>query len=339
MFPKIQVTHTRFTVNDLLEKTYIPSFQRLDDKEHADRIVEGLYQYYQTHGELVLIGSISLADMKKDKLILLDGQHRCLSLRALIERVPDLRWGMIRVDIYAVESEEEARQIYQIINSSKKVELFTGDVAPFVIPVVQRYFRDRYPEHCKTSHRPLGLNINLDTLSKHLTGKKVVEKLHLTIEGGELLTERIKQLNQFYSDQPPERFIQWGVKDYDKRYKELLESKNPFYLGLYRNYEWIDRLLDPRSFEEQTHQALNHKRRDIPKMIRRQVWEKHFGSQVQGRCYCCESPIRLDEFHAAHRISVYEGGGNEVENLEPACSQCNIEMGTMNIDEYKKLFH
>jgi hypothetical protein len=317
----------------------VPSFQRLDDKEHTDRIAEGLVDYYNRYGELVLIGAISLAQLKREKYVILDGQHRIRALEKVIEQVPDLRWNVVRVDIYEVESEEEAKGIYQIINSSKKVELYTGDVTPFIIPQVQRYLRERYGEYCKTSRRPLGLNINLETLAKHLIGKKVIEKLNLGVDGAEILIQKIKQLNQFYSDQTPLRFIEWRVKDYDKRYKELVESKDPFYLGLYRQYEWIDRLIDPLPYEQQNHQAVVIKKRDVPTMTRRKLWERCFQKQVEGVCYCCGTGIRLDDFHAAHRVSVYEGGSNDLENLEPACDKCNIEMGTMHIDDYRKLFH
>lgn len=339
MIQRIDVTHTRLSVNDLLERTFLPKFQRLDDKEHTERIAQGLYDYYTLHGEVVLVGSISLADMNKDKHVLLDGQHRIRALEILCQRIPDLRWNCVRVDIYRVESEDEARGIYHIINSSKKVDLYTGDVTPFVIPQVQRYFRDRYPDHCKTSNKPLGLNINLEHLARHLIGRKVIDRLQLTIDGADLLVEKIKQLNQFYSDQPPARFIEWGVKDYDKRYKELVESKNPFFLGLYRNYEWIDRLTDPKPFEEQEHHAYVVKRQSIPKKTRQEVWRRAFGTQIEGQCYCCGGVIRNDDFHACHKQSVYHGGSNDASNLEPGCSSCNLSMGTMHIDDYKKIFH
>jgi hypothetical protein len=339
MFQRIQVTHTRFTIHDLMEKTYLPKFQRMDDREHTERIVQGLCEYYFTHGELVLIGAISLADMKKEKHILLDGQHRLRALEQVVERIPELRWNFIRCDVYEVSSEEEAKGIYNIINSSKKVELYTGDSTPFIVPEIQRYFRDRYPEYCKTSKKPLGLNINLDTLAKHLLGKHVIQKLQLDVNGADLLIQKIRDLNQYYSDQPPEKFLEWGVKDYDKRYRELLESRDPFYLGLFRQYEWIDRLSDPRPFDQQSHTVHHIKRRDVPATTRRKLWEARFGQSVSGPCYCCGNTIRLDEFHAAHRISAFDGGSNEIDNLEPTCSHCNLEMSTMNIEDYKKLFH
>jgi hypothetical protein len=275
--------------------------------------------------------------MGKEKLVLLDGQHRIRSLEKLFDHIPDLRWNVVRVDIYTVESEQEAQGIYNIINSSKKVELYTGDVVPFIIPDVQRYFRDRYAEYCKTSKKPTGLNINLDLLAKHLIGKKVIEKLQLGIDGSEQLIERIKQLNQFYSDQPPSKFIEWGVKDYDKRYKELVESKDPFYLGLYRSYEWVDRLTEP--FEEQEHKAIVVKRNTVPASLRNKLWEKRFGDKTQGECYCCKDIIRITAFSAAHIKSVRDGGDNSLDNLEPTCFHCNAEMGTMNLYDYKKLFH
>ena len=340
MFQKINVSHTRFTINDLLVKTYLPKFQRLEDKDHTHRITQGLFEYYQKHGELTLIGSISLAQLPgKEKYVLFDGQHRLRSLEKVTELIPDLRWNVVRVDLYHVESEEEAKTIYDIINSSKKVELFTGDVTPFIIPQLQRYFRDRYPDYCKTSRKPLGLNINLEHLARHFAAKRVIEKLGLGIDGAEELIDRVKQLNQFYSDQPPAKFLEWGVKDFDKKYKDLLESKDPFYLGLYRSYEWIDRLIDARPFEQQDHHAYVINRKTIPKKLRTQVWEKNFGSSLEGECYCCRDVIRFDGFHVAHRVSVFDGGDNSIENLTATCITCNLEMGTTHIDEYKNLFH
>ena len=61
---------------------------------------------------------------------------------------------------------------------------------------------------------------------------------------------------------------------------------------------------------------------------------------MNGSCYCCNESISYQSggFHCGHKKSLYEGGTNELDNLEIVCSTCNIDMGTMNMELYKKMF-
>ena len=71
------------------------------------------------------------------------------------------------------------------------------------------------------------------------------------------------------------------------------------------------------------------KRQTIPKKIRGQVWENHFGSSTNGTCYCCLKELKcLDDWHAGHIIASSNGGLDTADNLRPLCGSCNLSMGS-----------
>ena len=78
-------------------------------------------------------------------------------------------------------------------------------------------------------------------------------------------------------------------------------------------------------------------RTQIPPKLRKQVWEKQFGTRKTGKCPVCEErTIYSDAFHCAHRVSVKNDGSDTLRNLVPACQKCNLQMGTQNLRDYKK---
>ena len=122
------------------------------------------------------------------------------------------------------------------------------------------------------------------------------------------------------------------------------DAKNEdFYLGMFRNYEWIERLLERPSvpFEDQLHLVSDKDlklRKSISRTLRTQIWNKRCGDKINGECFCCAEQILFTNFDCGHIISVRDGGDNNIDNLEPICRSCNLHMGTMNMNSYKKLF-
>lgn len=76
-------------------------------------------------------------------------------------------------------------------------------------------------------------------------------------------------------------------------------------------------------------------KKTIPKKIRGAVWRKMFGTEIEGKCYCCSDKITVDNWHQGHIVS-RACGGNDVEaNLRPVCASCNLSMGVENMEEFK----
>jgi hypothetical protein len=348
------VSHHKIKVGDLLNNVHIASFQRLENKEHVDLIYNNLREYYKIHEEIFLPGVISLYEnesleeeknekneenIKTNKMIILDGQHRTGALNKLSKEYPSILDKKIRIDLYHVKTQEEAIEIYNIINTSKKVELYTGNAEPIVFRIIQQYFLDRFGKYCKTSKNPRGLNINIDIICRKMQGYNMVNKFNISEDTVGHWIEYIKELNKFYSEQSNKTLLSYGIKE-----NIINESRNDnFYLGIFRNYEWIERLLERPyiQFDEQVHFVAEKElklRKNISRTLRQQVWIKRCNDKINGECFCCLEEISINNFDCGHIVSVKDGGTNDINNLEPVCRSCNLHMGTMNMIAYKKLF-
>jgi hypothetical protein len=344
------ITHHKIKIEELLDNTYIASFQRLENKEHVELIYQNLREYYKKHNEIFLPGVISLSKIEKeenkdeemvdmDKMLILDGQHRTGALNILSKEYPEILERKIRIDLYNVKNQEEAIEIYNIINTSKKVELYTGNMEPVIFRIIQQYFLNRFEKYCKTSKNPRGLNINLDIICRKMQGYNMINKFNITEDNVTVWIEYIKELNKFYLEQSNQVLLSYGIKE-----SIINEARTEqFYIGMFRNYEWIERLLERPfiPFENQIHLVTEKEiklRKNISRTLRIQVWKKRCNDKINGECFCCSEEISFTNFDCGHVIPVRDGGNNDIENLEPVCRSCNLHMGTMNMTFYKKLF-
>ena len=79
--------------------------------------------------------------------------------------------------------------------------------------------------------------------------------------------------------------------------------------------------------------------RNISKRLRKEVWEYRIGKEYTGKCsvsWCRNEFDALDAWHVGHNKPWIEGGTNSIDNLFPLCTQCNLSMNTMTIDEFSK---
>lgn len=84
--------------------------------------------------------------------------------------------------------------------------------------------------------------------------------------------------------------------------------------------------------------AKPYKKTQIPKKLRRPIWQKTNNSE-SGLCYCCMRDIEFEKFHAGHVIAEFNGGRMTVDNIFAICSLCNHSMGTMHMYDYIKILH
>lgn len=62
------------------------------------------------------------------------------------------------------------------------------------------------------------------------------------------------------------------------------------------------------------------------------VWKKS-----DGKCwYCGVQTEPFTNFVIDHFQPISKGGGNQIENLVPSCSTCNLSKGKKTIDEYRE---
>jgi len=194
------------------------------------------------------------------------------------------------------------------------------------------WLKDRYLQYVSDVLKPKKPIISLTHIEDLLLSRKI---------SGISLISAALSLNSFYSNLTPSIFIKWGVTDADKSLRkitEMVKNKwNYLYFGLYRQYEWIDRLLDVANGISP--ETMEHKARgiriSIPPLIRREVWGC---KTITSTCHVCNEPIQYDDFECGHIQALARGGETCVSNLAPICRPCNRNMGVMNMKDYKQRF-
>jgi len=86
----------------------------------------------------------------------------------------------------------------------------------------------------------------------------------------------------------------------------------------------------------QTDIVTKTKKKPIPPILKRNVWNKYIGEEIgKAKCVCCKLvDITQLSFHCGHVIAEVKGGELKMDNLRPICQSCNSSMGTTNMDEY-----
>jgi 5-methylcytosine-specific restriction endonuclease McrA len=81
-------------------------------------------------------------------------------------------------------------------------------------------------------------------------------------------------------------------------------------------------------------------RRKIPKHVKDTVWAKYIGAdKAEGKCYVgCGRTIHITDFEVGHNKARTEGGTDNINNLRPICRSCNLSMGTISIEAFKRKY-
>ena len=94
--------------------------------------------------------------------------------------------------------------------------------------------------------------------------------------------------------------------------------------------------LPKQHYQEPTNNKVRYKKKSIPLVLKRRLWNKYFGEQNGiATCPCCKlSQISTFSFHCGHIISERNGGLLILDNLIPLCQSCNSSMGTKSYNEF-----
>lgn len=66
-------------------------------------------------------------------------------------------------------------------------------------------------------------------------------------------------------------------------------------------------------------------------MNREKVFKK-----FKGKCAYCGCSIDINNFHIEHIIPKKNGGTDKFDNLLPACCDCNLSKGSLDIESFRK---
>jgi hypothetical protein len=71
------------------------------------------------------------------------------------------------------------------------------------------------------------------------------------------------------------------------------------------------------------------------------VWLAFFGPTYIEKCFSCQkNKLKyFDSWHVSHFIANAKGGSDKLDNLRPVCSQCNLTMKCLSIEEFQLRNH
>ena len=121
-----------------------------------------------------------------------------------------------------------------------------------------------------------------------------------------------------------------------KGFTVLTEEKEKT-LDIY-NYN-SDSKYDSEDYKNYKEEKVNisNKRTKLSKRVQTIVWENTFGKEYEGDCPCCDkNTIDVNTRHISHKKAIANGGSDNIENLIPLCSSCNLSMGTKDYHLFKR---
>ena len=323
---------------------HLPSMQRELDIEWCSNLEENMTSYIENN-KPVDFGTFHVAYFD-NIYYLLDGRHRYFVLSKLDKIYNNI---YVQVKLYYIFSLEELHTIFNIINGSRPSKIYQSTSKQIMINTFRRHMTTKYGKFISKAVKPQKPNINLDHIVDKIVEKNLIENLNWNSENS--IVNALENINNFYekkfnsiNKQDVDIVKSWKVKDLDGlvvkcKIKSIL---NPLFVGIYENYEWIDKILyvyeNKLSFDDIIHVPINY-RKKIGKRKRRDVWCKRNKDEIIGRCYVCDHIVDYDDFECGHILAAYWGGLDSLDNLEPICKTCNRDMGVQNLAEYKTFYY
>lgn len=313
--------------------------QRPIDLERVDEIIAYQHVMLEKYKSLFISGAIVLVPVNgTEYYYLVDAQHRYHAIKKdLATIMPDYV-----VEVAVIEGVSPA-DVFRDINELTPVpryikETIDKPIERNYIDEFQKVFKKTYGRYVSKSDVPRPPNINIDDLIKNLREYGLFTRF----ENASKLMAFIDYVNYEIAKEYPhfkavvlarEKAEKWGVK--------------ALYLETVTYDEWMDNEMLILTFEQKwnedqalqdTYNAMFEKKKvkrvNFKECERNKLWVTYFGDKRNlGKCAYCRCPLHFVDFHMGHVISVQNGGTNDLDNIRPLCSSCNISMGDKNMDE------
>ena len=313
---------TVMDVTELARIIKIPDFQRDKDIEHIEAIYRSIKATLDTGHSPVLPGCLILAQLPAGEQLLVDGNHR---LAAML-RLKDCALRVF-VNIIQCATMEDAELLFKVTNNNMPMAQLPAAVKVTDVKALLKRYKLQYGKLFSNSKSGSCQRPNI-----HERG--FTEALGKLLEHGcteEQIIKVIDDYNRELSRRHPKTFRR-NSSDTITKMQELMDlclAKGGFYLGLICIGDY-SALLERFNIIEETARPT---RLSMPKGLRLQVWDEHFGEARYGKCKVCRSTISVTDFHCAHDIAHKNGGADVVSNLYPCCAVCNLSMADSTLEE------
>ena len=340
MYTTPKISFQMLSYNDICKLNIIkPNCQRAIDSEQINKIHEYQIRHFEQFNEFffanpIIIGCIS---GNPPKYYIIDGQHR-LSCIERLSKIDKYHPFTIPCTILYVENETELDEKYVAINQNKPVPLPSNinewkNFTRYIEEHLQQF--QKYFSH---SDKPQSPNFNKELLMKYINTNNIAR---LCNNNYTLFIDEMKKLNSYYRETHSTSIAEQFNKDITPVIHKCIQKQpdNPFILGIYRKYEWINFILhkirNNIEYENIKHTPVDYKRPRIKKKLKCETWKKRNNNTMDGTCYCCNESLFYDNMECGHVKAHYKGGETILSNLEPICGVCNRDMGVRDLEDYK----
>jgi hypothetical protein len=224
-----------YTNVDIIDDISEWELQRTINEDHWMKIYNEHVKYYKKNGCFFFIGAITCCYIKdSDKLTLVDGQHRLRAISKLAEKTRYRNKIMFALDVVLVEDDDEIHDIFCSINNILQIN---------VESIPRRNLSAKLVTFLDKTFNAFGKGADKDAKHQrpYLTKADFVRKINNTliihhIKNINELTMLVTKKNAEYASKPLSFFPKLTITLYDRA------RKNNFYLGLVKNYEWVDEI-------------------------------------------------------------------------------------------------
>ena len=316
------------------DKLSKPDCQRLLCNDQVNKIYNYQIDHYEKYGEFFFTNPITIGILN-EKYYIIDGQHRLKCIEMLNYKCQ----FDVLINVLQIDSEDELDKKYIAINQNIPVPL-PENIEDWKLfgRHVEEYISNNYSVYFSNSEKPNSPNFNKQKFIEYINENKIADKVNNNFV---TFNKEIENLNEYYKN----TYSVSILKNFNRNIiKQIEKSKakqphNPLLLSLYKNFEWVDRIVykltENVSYENMEHLPKDYRVKIKPK-LKREVWGKYFEDSLKGNCIVCVNEIDYDNFHCGHIKSVFYGGETTLSNLEPICASCNLNMGTQDLNVYKK---
>lgn len=328
-----------------------PVLQRPLDIGRVNDIIAWQRARLAAHGSLLFVGGLTCAQIAPSvSHLLMDGQHRYHSMRALAPLQPDYRITMnvVRCPDAGISLDE----LFEVINRSEPVPDYVIRTTlqahrRVLLDGVRELIVSSFTAFVSPSRNPRRPNVNVDLLVDHIHDSDLLARHPVTSCDSAQLFRFLMYANACAGYAHPIRALHADEK-------AAKAGCSPLYLGNDSDGAWTRDAALLGAFVSSPElmgaplplKALMAKaplrssvRVSIPRAVRNSVWNVAFGREAGiGACYCCCGLVSQQDFECGHVLAVAMGGLNVLENLKPVCGACNKSIGSRDMDAFKLEF-
>ncbi len=321
----------------------VPDIQRSLDTIRVQNIIEYQKHHFQTHGTFCFMGELTLYKVGEggNGMLLIDGQHRYAAMKTTYMLKPDYK---VCVNIVSPGNGMTIEKAFLLLNMSKPVP-------EYVINTTMQHTKRVYLENARmainkdfknyvsSAPNPRAPNINAERIVADLLVTGLADKFQTV----ETLMGYVKFANMRLSaaDLKVRKLALEKADKYGMNMAVYLSAdpENKWMTNALWITEYTDSLMAIKMPYRGHIKVIPRKRQALPKAIRDLLWKGHFTNNPTGLCKCCgTNTIEYTTFHAGHVVSKAKGGSDELSNLLPTCSPCNLGMGAMNMVDFQAKF-